>query len=228
MHLSDRVCIIKFSDEANCILPLTKKEDISFPECIAAHLTTNKKDVDKKQFQCSGQTKLWDSTSLGMDILMKRPQGGSDLKPSPPSHPHLVVITDGEDNKSKKHDKDAIKKILQTPGDYAKENGEEGKTFAHFHCSLISVGSKESVLTTAFEEITKDKTNLHHFHADGAAEIASCFREMTTKVMMWKETHVEVTVTAKTVETFSEIPCTSSSSSAPGSKSKPAKKIVGV
>ena len=86
MHLSDRVCIIKFSDEAVCILPLTKKEDISFPECIAAHLTT-----DKKQFQCSGQTKLWDSTSLGMDILMKRPKGGSDSKPSPP--PPLATHT---------------------------------------------------------------------------------------------------------------------------------------
>jgi hypothetical protein len=105
-----------------------------------------------------------------------------------------VVITDGEENLSKKHDKDTIKSILQTPGDYAKENGEEGKTFAHFHCSLISVGIKESVQSTAFEDITKGKTNLHHFHAYGAAEIASCFREMTTKVMMWKETHVEVTV----------------------------------
>ena len=206
MQPSDGFGIIKFNDDAECILPLTKNYNISFPDCIAAHLTN-----DKQQFKCSGTTKLWDSSLLGMDLLMKRTQGSSHPKPS---HPHLVIITDGEDNRSREHTKDTIKKILQCPGDYAKEHDKDGKTFAHFHCSLISVGIKESVQYKEFEDITKDKSNLHHFHADGAAEIASCFKEVTTKVMMLKETHVEVTITAKTVENFSKIP----SSSAPRAK----------
>ena len=201
---NDRVGIIKFNENADIILPLTKKSSFSFPDCIASHLEHLTSDSDKKQFRCSGKTKLWDSVLLGLDCLMKREQGGSSRRK--PSHPHLVVITDGGDNESKEQNKDTIKGILQHPGDYAKSQGKDGKTFANFHCSLISVGGKDSEQSRSFQEITKDRTNLHHFHADGAAEIASCFREVTTKVMMLKETHMEVAVTAKIVTTISEIP----------------------
>jgi hypothetical protein len=75
------------------------------------------------------------------------------------------------------------------------EQGKDGETFANFHCSLISVSGKDSEQSRSFQEITKDRTNLPHFHADGAAEIASCFREVTTKVVMLKDTHMEVAVT---------------------------------
>ena len=207
---SDGVGIIKFNENADIILPLTKKRSVSFPDCIASHLTS-----DKQQFRCSGTTKLWDSVLLGMDSLIKRVQGGSHPKPS---HPHLVVITDGEDNESTEQNKDTIKGILQRPGDYAKSHNKDGKTFANFHCSLISVGRKDSEQSMNFMEITKGKTNLHHFHADGAKEIASCFREVTTKVMMLKETHVELELRTKTVETFAKISSAKPSSAPRGKK----------
>ena len=207
---SDGVGIIKFNENTDIILPLAKKRSIKFPDCIASHLTS-----DKQQFTCSGTTKLWDSVLLGMDSLMKRVQGGSHLKPS---HPHLVVITDGEDNESKEQTKDTIKGILQRPGDYAKSHGKDGKTFANFHCSLISVGSEDSEQSRSFQEIVKDRTNLHHFHADSAKEIAKCFQEVTTKVMMLKETHVELELTAKTVETYSTISSARPSSAPRGRK----------
>jgi hypothetical protein len=91
---------------------------------------------------------------------MKREKVGSHQKPS---HPHLVVITDGEDNESTEQNKDTIKGILHRPGDYAKSHNKDGKTFANFHCSLISVGSKDSEQSMNFMEITKGKTNLHHW-----------------------------------------------------------------
>jgi len=216
---SDGVGIIKFNENADIILPLTKKRSVSFPDCIASHLTS-----DKQQLTCSGTTKLWDSVLLGMDSLMKRVQGSSHPKPS---HPHLVVITDGEDNESKEQSKDTIKRILQRPGDYAKTHGKDAKNFANFHCSLISVGSKDSEQSRNFQEITKDNSNLHHFHADGAKEIASCFGEVTTMVMMLKETHVELEVKAKTVETFSKI-SSARPSSAPRGRKQPLPNKSGV
>ena len=213
---NDRVGIIKFNENADIILPLTKKSSFSFPDCIASHLEHLTSDRDKKQFRCSGRTKLWDSVLLGLDCLMKREQGGSSRRK--PSHPHLVVITDGGDNESKEQNKDTIKGILQRPGDYAKSHNKDGKTFANFHCSLISVGRKDSEQSMNFMEITKGKTNLHHFHADGAKEIASCFREVTTKVMMLKETHVELELRTKTVETFAKISSARPSSAPRGKK----------
>ena len=218
----DGMGIIKFSSTAERVLPLTKKRSIAFPDCISTHLTS-----DGKRFECGGGTKLWDSVLLGMNALMKRTQGGSHPKPS---HPHLVVITDGEDNQSTEYNKDTIKEILQRPGDYAKKHDMDGKTFANFHASLISVGSKQSTQSKAFAEIVKDKPNLHHFHADGASEIASCFNEVKRKIMMLKETHVEVEVKTKTVETFKKISGVSPSSNtvaAPASKKLGPKKIGG-
>ena len=222
IEAKDGMGIIKFSSAAERILPLTKKRSIAFPGCIAAHLTS-----DGKQFECGGGTKLWDSVLLGMSALMKRTQGGSHPKPS---NPHLVVITDGEDNQSTEYNMDTIKDILQRPGDYAKKHGMDGKTFANFHASLISVGSKQSAQSKAFAEIVKGRSNLHHFHADGAAEIASCFGEVTRKIMMLKETHVEVEVKAKTVETFKKISggipsTTTTTTTAPVTKKQGPKKI---
>ena len=213
----DSMGIIKFSSTAERVLPLTKKGSIKFPACISAHLTS-----DGQRFECGGGTKLWDSVLLGMNALMKRTQGGSHPKPS---HPHLVVITDGEDNQSTEYTKDSIMNILQTPGDYAKKNDKDGRTFSNFHATLISVGSKHSTQFKTFAEIVKGKSHLHHLHADGAAEIANCFREVKHKILMLKETHVEVEVKAKTVETFKKISSgilsTSSSSSAPTTKKVP-------
>eukprot|EP01036_Dinobryon_divergens_P035040 gene35040-45361_t len=213
----DGMGIIKFSNTAERILSLTKKRSIAFPASIAPHLTT-----DGKQFQCGGGTKLWDSVALGMNTLMRRTQGCSHPKPS---HPHLVVITDGEDNQSTEYTKDSIMNILQTPGDYAKKNDKDGRTFSNFHATLISVGSNHSTQFKTFAEIVKGKSHLHHLHADGAAEIANCFREVKHKILMLKETHVEVEVKAKTVETFKKISSgilsTSSSSSAPTTKKVP-------
>ena len=102
------MCIILFNSIATIVLPLTKVEDIKdtvmSPYLKCSSLTSQ----HMLEFKCSRRTRLWDSIADGLKIIVERP--------NEQSHPHLIVITDGEDNRSETFNLNKISSILSAPG----------------------------------------------------------------------------------------------------------------
>lgn len=121
----------------------------------------------------------------GLEMLVERPDETS--------HPHLVVITDGEDNASKEYSLSTISSILSNPGAFARALHVSGGIFSNFHCSLISVGSEVCQHVLEFNEIVEGKTNMHHFRASEAKDIATCFEAVSRKMQVVVETYTRTT-----------------------------------
>ncbi len=173
--------IITFSDKFQSILPLKKKHALNFPACISQHLDTARDGT--VEFSCDGGTKVWDAVYEAMTMLNRRVQGGSHPKPS---HPMLILISDGDDVNSS-HTVEQVKETLAQPGDFAKQNGKEGKNFAFFSCHLVSVGDRTSSHAQHFDDIQKHKPKLiHHHNAASAADIGKCFTTIQ-KVILTRE-----------------------------------------
>lgn len=187
---TDGLSIIKFSSETEIVVPLSLMKNIKVAEKLAPHL-------ERGAFRCGGGTKLWDSMAIGLEALTKRARGS---KHPAPSHPHLVVITDGDDVCSAAQSAESIGEILRQPGDFAKSLNKPGPTFAHFHCSLISVGRPQEAHVQRFASMA-NRPNLHHYTANSAAEISACFRQVQEKILMIRTTQQEVSMEVRRVQT---------------------------
>jgi len=190
----DGLSIIKFSNDTETLMPLTLMRNMKVADKLTAHL-------DGDGFRCGGGTKLWDSMAVGLEVLAKRPRGS---KHPTPSHPHLVVITDGEDVCSTAQSVESITRALHQPGEFAKSLEKPGQTFANFHCSLISVGRPEDVHVQRFASMA-NRPNLHHYTANSAADISSCFRKVQEKIVMIRRKHNVVSMEMRTVETLQPV-----------------------
>lgn len=188
---ADGLGIIKFSSDTETVVPLCVMKNMKVADQLAAHLESD-------GFRCGGRTKLWDSMAVALEALARRPRGS---KHPTPSHPHLVVITDGEDVCSTAQSVESITSMLQQPGDFAKSLGKPGPTFANFHCSLISVGRPGDAHVQRFASMT-DRPHLHHYTAGNAAEIKTCFREVQERILMIRRTQKVVSMEVRTVETL--------------------------
>lgn len=105
---NDSILVSRFNNRVTNILPLQKKQDLEFPACIASYLEPYGSGSQRRHaFKCSGGTALWDSIDPCMQMLCQRE--------SLESCPFLIVVTDGDDNKSKTENEETIKSKLYTP-----------------------------------------------------------------------------------------------------------------
>jgi len=193
----DRIGLVLFNSEVSEVLPLKKIKNISpkFPKCLPA----DSYDEKAGGFKCTGQTALWDAILLAMNRLATR-----KLSDGVKSFPHLIVLTDGEDNKSTTtHEK--IKEVLKHPGTYAKDelHQSSGASFANFHATCISVGDAAAA---NFDSIVNfdsmGKPNLHHIKISNASEISKSFGFIKERIEAIRVTERKITATMTETTSF--------------------------
>ena len=164
---NDRVGLILFNESVSEAVPLKMKKNLK-----TKFIDENYLDESGACFKCEGGTALWDAILAAMKILATRRMYSE-------SHPHLVILTDGNDRDSKVATQDKIKGILLQPGDYAKNDLKQssGVAFSNFHATWISLGDEAA---NNFKSL--GKTNLHHLDPKNASEISINFREVHTKM----------------------------------------------
>ena len=180
---NDGVGMVLFNHEATPVLQLTPMHKLgNLRAAIGSHLEAG------DGFRCGGCTKLWDSVAVGMQMLADRKRV---LAPKP-SHPFLVVLTDGEDNSSRAYDPEQVQAMLEKP------KSANLAHMHHFHASLISVGSSDSA--AAFRRIAQGKQHLQHFDTKSATRIADMFVSVRTQMLQV----IRTTVRSTTVEAVSQ------------------------
>jgi Mg-chelatase subunit ChlD len=199
----DSVSIILFNSSIQEVLPLTKVKKVSFPSCLPGG------SYSGDSFVCSGGTNLWDAMEVGMTQLARR-----KISDKAPSHPHLVVLTDGGDTGSS-CSQTTMSEILKLPGDFAKKKlgMATGACFGNFHATCISVGSAAA---TNFE--TMGKSNLHHVKASDASKIRDCFRAVKTYIERIRVTKQVVEVKVRETVTYEDSHGTGGGDSGGGGK----------
>jgi uncharacterized protein YegL len=166
----DGVGIVTFGSETNRILPLTNKDKVEFPTCVNTH-------VEGHSFKTPGsRTKLFDSIHDGLEMCARRVRGPDHS--SGGSLPYLVIVTDGEDNTSKKP-AEMVKADLQEPGKTAESFKKEGKVFAHFHVILVSIGSEADEV---FANLSKGAHHITHISAGDAKGLKKAFVRVTREI----------------------------------------------
>jgi hypothetical protein len=209
LNPDDRTAITLFGDSTRTVLELTKLKRLrgGFPACLPPDCW-EKSSKGRASFKCSGRTRLWDTVGDSLEVLARR-----EISDKAPSHPHLVVLTDGMDTCSTRHNQSSIREILMHPGKFAKETLRmpTGGAFDSFHATCISVGSE-----AATNFATMGKSNLHHAHADDARGIRACFQEVKKHIERIRVTKREVV--AKVKETVSYLPVGGASSGGSGKK----------
>lgn len=171
----DKVAMVCFNNNVLPVIPLQQKKNVSFPECIQEHLEA----YDGKPmaaFKCSGGTALWDSIATSMEILRE------NSKIDKNSHPFLIVLTDGEEQESTRHDIISIQTMLSTPG------------IANFHASFITVGAEDDAHVRTLRDMTDGKPHLYHLNAVNADAIGGCFRKISVKIEQVVTKQVTVSV----------------------------------
>jgi hypothetical protein len=97
MKRDDRISIITFNSCAHTLVPLQAKHELDLAHVLSGH--TERSLRGKPSFRCSGNTALWDAVAIALEAVAERKQVCS----SEPSHPYLLVLSDGEDNSSTKY-----------------------------------------------------------------------------------------------------------------------------
>eukprot|EP00438_Fugacium_kawagutii_P028416 Skav221006 [mRNA] locus=scaffold2350:12768:13694:+ [translate_table: standard] len=150
----DGLALITFDTEIRLVMDLTRKKD-GLADALERSLL---------RVECGGRTRLWDSVFQGFELLCCRKRNGGRA----PSHPYLIVVTDGMDNESKMVDKDEVKAILSKPG----EHGYGGPRSANFHLNFLTVGPEAD---QAAASALCRKGHMKHFHAPSLSEINQGF-----------------------------------------------------
>jgi Mg-chelatase subunit ChlD len=165
---NDGVGIVTFSNAPSSILPITPKYKLSLEKDIKSALEGSGSD---RRFRCGGGTALWDSIGTGLEMLATRPR----IHPPFPSHPFLVVLTDGEDNHSTRLTASNTKDILEHP----KSGGY--RNMGNFHGSFLSVGASATV-GAQFDVLVRDKPHLKHFNCASAESIKQMFFQVHRQI----------------------------------------------
>jgi uncharacterized protein (DUF58 family) len=118
----------------------------------------------------SGCTPLWDGIFAGVAAL----HGRSRVRPPRPSHPYLVVLTDGEDTSSTRT-ADEVAALLAKPSDH----GFGGLPMANFHATFVTVGAAAS---SAISAVCGRKPHLVHVPVSDASKLADAFRRVQTQM----------------------------------------------
>mmetsp|Transcript_27352 Transcript_27352/g.69198 ORF Transcript_27352/g.69198 Transcript_27352/m.69198 type:complete len:249 (+) Transcript_27352:32-778(+) len=113
LDTDDGVGLVTFAADVREQLPLTRKRHLTpLEECMSS-------------IHCSGRTALWDGIFAGFSMLCRR-----ERQQHPhPSHPYLIVLTDGQDNSSINLTKERLRDILAKPS----EHGFGGLRASNFH-----------------------------------------------------------------------------------------------
>jgi Mg-chelatase subunit ChlD len=176
----DRVRVVTFSDQPNlCLRPMIKSKIDSFDEVIS-------------QIQTGGGTALYsaiiDCIQRLRDVHAKSKENRSkgDKSPKEPRQIEIVVLTDGEDNRSPDGSLEILKSMLSNP------------QIPNFHLFLMGVG-----ISKDYERVLRDMCLLSksckYVSVEEPSQIAEAYRTKVVKKIAKIRTQVvvEKRVTAK-------------------------------
>lgn len=143
----------------------TRKADLG-PDC--AHMEKIMKGVSRP----GHSTALWDGLFKGADLLFNRERR---CRPNP-SHPALVILTDGKDNASELT-AGFVQELVENPG----HSGYSGFAASNFHMDFITVG-KHADISGARHFCSKP--HLKHIHALNISGLKQAFRQQVRRRLL--------------------------------------------
>ena len=189
----DTITILLFNTACVEVLPSTKKKNIKKKGGLVASIPKEFLTTAKDAFACSLCTALWDAINFGLTKVATRIVRGN-------SHPHMVVLTDGENTERGVNTEASCTEALRTPGDVIAKgllHQKNGAAFSNFHCTCISVGEAAA---TNFENM--GKSNLHHVKAKDASEIENSFRAVKSFIDVIRKTTRKIETKVSETVTF--------------------------